>query len=425
MLTANTSKPLSEELEYLANAVEGDTFHFVVAQWNHFSAVQRTKDYLCQHFPERSSLSLTVKDETYESLIERICQQQSGFVFLDDFENLLDEKNKPGIAVGFNQRRGKVARLPLTIVAFIPPGERFVELCMKQLPDWWSVLTFLATLELPPSAENAKPPFAAFQDRAPVSTLGGGNQPERLAEINRLQDRIAAIEIKPENAKLLDELHAQALQLCDTAGLYQLGLDTANDWLRIALSLDYEQVAPGAYSQVLDQLGTFEQHLGHYDRAARLLGRALELDLKNFGPEHPAVAARQSNLGEIYRNLGEYARARDLLEAALASDLKNFDMVHPDVAASQSNLANVYLNLGEYARARDLLEAALASYLKNFGAEHPNVAVSRVNLGAVFSQTGEKDEAKQQFEEAYRVFLKTLGAEHPETKKAKAWLDAL
>ena len=411
MPTANISKALHEELLLLSHAIEGDTFHFALAQWNHFSLIQQTRDFLRQQYPERSALSLTVKGLSYETLTERIYEHAKGIVFIDDFENLLED---PALYVGFNQRRGKMARLPLSIICFIPPGERYLDLCIKRLPDWWSVLSFFAELKTTEEKTERQPEFQEQTEY--TTTLGGTNQKGRLDEIARLKKRIAEIKLTAANAHLLDEQFKQLLQLLETSGQYQKGLEEANEWLKAALALDYEKNAPDTFSLILDRLGTFEQHLGHYDRAARLMEKALKIDLEHFGPAHPNVALRQSNLATVYKELGQYEKARDLLEAALASDLKNFGQEHPNVAVSQSNLANVYRNLGQYEKARDLLEAALASAVKNFGQEHPNVAVSQNNLAFVLKDMGEEKAAIQMMKKAYALRLKLLGPEHPYTK---------
>ena len=325
MPTAKTSEPLREELQLLARAVEGDTFHFVVVQWGHFSLVQRTKDYLRQQYPERPALSLRAEGLTYEALMGPIYQAGTGFVFFDDFENLL---NNPDLCVPFNQRRGKIARMTISVVCFIPPGEGYVELCRQRLPDWWSVLTWLA--ELTDAGADIIPTVTSqFQEALQVSTLGGPQQHDRLEEIRRLQNRLAEIEVLPQNASLIDSLYLQILELYQTAGLYQLGLTAADKWLETAFALDYEETAPDIYAQILDRIGTFEQYLGHYDRAARLLEAALVSNLKNYGADHPTVAVSQSNLAMVYRDLGDYVRARPLFQFAFQVFLKNFGPEHP------------------------------------------------------------------------------------------------
>jgi len=402
------SKPLYEELSYLAHAVEGETFHFIVVQWTHFSLIQKTKDYLLQQFPERSACSIHLKGTSYEPLISQILDQAGGFIFLDDFERLVDD---PDLRVAFNQRRGKLARLPLTIVAFIPSGEKYVTKLIKTIPDWWSVLTFFTTLENKEEQINLS--RTVFNEPQNTYTLGGKQQENRLAEIHRLKTRIADTAPKPENAALINQLYRQVLEICETAGLYQIGLETVNEWLKIAFALDYEKIDSITFSFLLDRIGTFEQYLGHYDRAISLMEKALELDLTNFGPDHSNVAVRQSNLAIVYRNLGQYERARDLLESALASNLKIFGPDHQSVANSQSNLANVYRNLGQYEQGRDLLEVALASDLKNFGPDDPSVAARQSNLAAVYFDLGQKEHARNLLEAALATNLKIFGPDHP------------
>ncbi|MFN0036926.1 MAG: hypothetical protein ACKVUS_17865, partial [Saprospiraceae bacterium] len=256
MPTDNTSKPLHEELQLLSHAVEGDTFHFVVVQWAHYSLIQKTKDYLRQQFPEHTACAIHVKGTGYEPLMAQMFAQAKGFVFLDDFENLLTD---PDLYVAFNQRRGKVARFPLSVVAFIPPGGRFVTQLAKAIPDWWSVLTFFATLENTESQIGQQ--HSTFQETNNISTLGGPQQEDRLAEIMRLKKRIAEIETQLENAPLLNQLYHQILEICETAGLYQMGLETANEWLKVAFALDYENGDSGTFSHLLDRIGIFEQYL--------------------------------------------------------------------------------------------------------------------------------------------------------------------
>ncbi|MEQ1747410.1 MAG: tetratricopeptide repeat protein, partial [Saprospiraceae bacterium] len=295
MPIASTPKLLHEELELLSHAIEGDTFHFAVVQWHHFSLVKQAEEYLRQQFPERLALSLAVKGHTYDTFTEKIYEQGKGFIFIKDFEALLTD---PDLYIAFNQRRGKFARMPVSIIGFIPPGEQYVEQCIRHLPDWWSVLTLLAELHAP--SATIERPTTSWTEQPAVSTLGGTGQSERLEEIQNLQKRLAEIAIAPENAKLLDSLYRQLIEVCTTAGFYQMGLDAANKWLKAAFDLDYENAAPDVFSQVLDRLGVLEQDLGHYARAARLLEKALEIDLQNFGKEHPNVAVRQSNLANVY-----------------------------------------------------------------------------------------------------------------------------
>ena len=56
---------------------------------------------------------------------------------------------------------------------------------------------------------------------------------------------------------------------------------------------------------------------GNYAEAEVLLKRALAMDEKALGPEHPDVAMNLVNMAELYKNQGQYGAAEPLLKRAL------------------------------------------------------------------------------------------------------------
>ncbi len=453
-------RPLHEELQLLSRAIEGDTFHFVVVQWHHRSLIAQAEAYLRQVYPERPTLMLKVADHTYHSLVETMYAHGRGIIFIEDFENLLQD---PDLYVAFNQRRGRFTRMPVAVVAFLPPGNEYIEQCSRRLADWWSILTIL--IELQP--EKRAPTEGQILTVEEFSTLGGLTPEERHQAMQQIEHRLAGIALTPENAGLIHQLYRHLLTISKTSAFYEKGRAAAHVWLNSTSVLKTKETQPKVYAEILDWAAYFERMLGHYSEAMRLEEQALQIaletlgpdddfttelrsnlatvyqalgdyarardlleaalasDLKNFGADHPTVAVGQSNLAVVYQALGDYARARDLLEASLSSDLKNFGADHPTVAVRQSNLAMVYQALGDYARARDLLEAALASALKNFGAEHPNVATCLNNLAHVYLSMGDKVQARVLFQRALEIRRKFLGEEHPYTREIKKTLDSI
>jgi tetratricopeptide (TPR) repeat protein len=101
--------------------------------------------------------------------------------------------------------------------------------------------------------------------------------------------------------------------------------------------------------------------------------------------------------------------------------LRQFGPDHPKVAVRRSNLASILRNLGEHAAAREQIERALESDLRQFGPDHPKVAVHRWNLAAVLFAQADCAGALREIDEALRVFRLKLPAGHPDTKNAEAW----
>ena len=67
--------------------------------------------------------------------------------------------------------------------------------------------------------------------------------------------------------------------------------------------------------------------------------RALAIDEKSFGPEHPDVARDLNNLATLLKATNRLAEAEPLMRRALAVDEKSFGPDHPNVAGELNNLA--------------------------------------------------------------------------------------
>ena len=73
--------------------------------------------------------------------------------------------------------------------------------------------------------------------------------------------------------------------------------------------------------------------------AEPLMRRALAIDEKSFGPDHPNVASDLNNLALLLQATNRLAEAEPLYRRALAIDEKSFGPDHPNVANSLNNLA--------------------------------------------------------------------------------------
>ena len=71
---------------------------------------------------------------------------------------------------------------------------------------------------------------------------------------------------------------------------------------------------------------------GDYAGAEPLYRRALAIDEKALGPDHPGVAIDLNNLAALLYTKGDYAAAEPLYRRALAIDEKTLGPDHPNVA---------------------------------------------------------------------------------------------
>jgi len=106
----------------------------------------------------------------------------------------------------------------------------------------------------------------------------------------------------------------------------------AIEYLNNAISLDK------GYGSAHNLLGWVYDDTGDYDRAIESYQKALEIALKEFGPEHPEVAVRYNELGLAYYNICDYDRATQSYQKALEIGLKKLGRNHPHTKIYQKNL---------------------------------------------------------------------------------------
>lgn len=175
----------------------------------------------------------------------------------------------------------------------------------------------------------------------------------------------------------------------------------------------------------LSNLGTVLQNLGDLQGARENTARALRIDEVALGPEHPSVAIRLNNLGTVLQKLGDFEGARDSIERALTIDEATYGPDHPEVAIELSNLGTVLRALGDLEGARRSAERALTIDETAYGVDHQNVAIRLGNLGALLADLDDLDGARENTERAVRVLCALLGDDHPHTVNFKENLAAI
>ena len=168
-----------------------------------------------------------------------------------------------------------------------------------------------------------------------------------------------------------------------------------------------------AKAECYNRLGVSLNKLDENDQAKNFYKRALEIQLKELGPEHVDVASTYANLGNLHRVLGDTDQAKEYYERALEIKLKELGPEHVDVASTYANLGNLHRVLGDTDQAKEYYERALEIKLKKLGPEHVHVTNTYNSLGnLLFSALGDTDQAKDYYKRALEIRLKKLGPEH-------------
>ncbi len=159
--------------------------------------------------------------------------------------------------------------------------------------------------------------------------------------------------------------------------------------------------------------GRKEYDKGNHNQALAYYMRALEIQHKVLGKEHPSVATSYNNLASIYQAIGDYYKALEYYMGALELQHKVLEKEHPSVATSYNNLASIYQAIGDYDKALKYYMRTLEIQDKVLGKEHPSVATSYNNLASIYQAKGDYDKALKYYMRALEIQHKVLGEEHP------------
>ncbi|HEY0739096.1 MAG TPA: tetratricopeptide repeat-containing protein, partial [Herpetosiphonaceae bacterium] len=155
--------------------------------------------------------------------------------------------------------------------------------------------------------------------------------------------------------------------------------------------------------------------LGVYAEAQEYFERALVIQERVLGCEHPDVAWSLHNIGVMLRAQGQYARARTYHEQALTIRERVLGREHRDTARSLYCLGKVLREQGDLAAALHYYEQALTIRERVLGREHRDTAWSLHNIGAVWRILGEYDRARAYHEQSLAIRERVLRPEHPDT----------
>jgi serine/threonine protein kinase/Tfp pilus assembly protein PilF len=192
-----------------------------------------------------------------------------------------------------------------------------------------------------------------------------------------------------------ERLYSEALGIYDRAGLENADL-----------------------GDLLASLGLLYLTKGDPARAEKVLERAIAVDEKVLGPDHPTVTTALNNLALVFDQTAEFERSKALYERALAIREKVQGKDHPAVAQVLNNLAINAVRRDDYGQARSRFERVLQIQEKALGPAHPDLATALANLAFVCSAVGDYDRAESLVGRALAIKEKTLGPDNPGTAAA-------
>jgi len=130
-----------------------------------------------------------------------------------------------------------------------------------------------------------------------------------------------------------------------------------------------------------NNIGRTFLRLAKYDEAIKIFAPILKEATVLQNEEWIATAS--GNLGVAWDSKGEYEKAIEFYQKALSIDEKVFGSQHPKVAIRYNNLGAAWDSKGEYDKAIEFFQKALKIFIKYLGENHPNTKTVKRNIEAV------------------------------------------
>jgi tetratricopeptide (TPR) repeat protein len=194
-----------------------------------------------------------------------------------------------------------------------------------------------------------------------------------------------------------------------------------------ALSIQERELGPDHPGVVdaINDLAMLYLAAGDDVAAETLFERVLEITTDALGPQDPAIATTINNLGMLHWNRGDRERAVQHLEKALSIWERSLGPDHPKTAVALNNMASLYRNTGDFERAEPLYERALAIWEKSSDPIHDQLVDALRSLAAIHKGNGDYERAESLLKRALTLEEKARGADHIETAVALSNLASL
>lgn len=200
----------------------------------------------------------------------------------------------------------------------------------------------------------------------------------------------------------LGQLRYQQDRLVDAKLLYNRGLKI----------LEATHAPPTDISALLDDLANVYADEQQWALAKQTYERALDVDRRLLGDDHPRVAIRLNNLAVVAQNMGDLKLAETLFRDAIRRNEIAYGDRHPETGATRGNYGLLLQREGRLAEAEPLLRSALEVELKLYGPDNYNVGYARVSLAMLLHEQGNLAGAEAEFRQALAVYDKSLPADH-------------
>jgi tetratricopeptide (TPR) repeat protein len=162
-------------------------------------------------------------------------------------------------------------------------------------------------------------------------------------------------------------------------------------------------------------IGNSYEELGLYPQAEREYERALDLQRRILGAEHPVTLGSLRAAAVICLEEGRLKDAEKVNGETLQAERRVLGTEHPETLVSEQVQAAIYKQEGKYAEAEAIYRELLTVRRRRLGEDHPITLQIRYNLAANYIREGKYAQAEPIQRDLVDAMLRVHGEEYFET----------
>ncbi|MCH9683508.1 MAG: tetratricopeptide repeat protein, partial [Deltaproteobacteria bacterium] len=267
-------------------------------------------------------------------------------------------------------------------------------------------LARLATIEDEVTAVDFGPLSLAWQLRRGTLQVRQGNAEAATEDLE-------AAYLAARSYGLDEESFESAVELAYAWGYQRAQFTAADRWLRLAEAEANRLGDARSAARTLDATAAIAMARRDYGAAREAFEQALQVRIRDEGPDSLAVALTSTNLGAALTGADEAERSQQALRSALDGLRRHLGDVNPRVASVLNNLGNGYARTGDYEQARSVHERALSIRRQTLDPDHPDIASSLNALANLATSRADFDQAQQYYAQAAEIWERKHGQDHP------------
>ncbi|HUT45256.1 MAG TPA: TIR domain-containing protein [Sedimentisphaerales bacterium] len=235
------------------------------------------------------------------------------------------------------ERLGPSARTLLRLAAFLAP---------EMIPsDMFREGTEIANKAAGLQCEEMKVKKVKFELKEALSELAAYSMITRQQKgftVHRIVQQVLQSRIPESDRQSWLEIALKIVNNYAPSGSDDVGTWPVWDDLRphaelIAQTADLAKITEPT-DRLMSVLGTYLHYKGLYEKAEYWKSRALKIDEKSFGPDHPKVAVDLNNLAQLLADTNRLEQAEPLMRRALKIFEDSLGRDHPNTRTVRNNL---------------------------------------------------------------------------------------